>query len=95
MRLYLDDVRVAPGPEYVTARSTDEALALTRERWPSFMALDHDLGGDDTTMVFLRRLVDEVWDGVLPVPDYTVHSANPVGRANIVAFMESWKKVHS
>jgi hypothetical protein len=92
MKLFLDDLRAPPGPEYVVARSTDEALTLAQERWPSFMSLDHDLGGEDTTMVFLRRLVNEVWDGSLPVPEYTVHSANPVGRLNIIAFLESWKR---
>lgn len=59
---------------------------------PSFISFDHDLGGDDTTMVFLRRLTDEEWDGVSPPPDYTIHSANPVGAQNIRSFMESWRR---
>jgi hypothetical protein len=46
-------------------------------------------------MVFLRRLVNEVWDGEQPIPDYIVHSANPVGAQNIIAFMESWKRSRS
>jgi len=57
------------------------------------MSLDHDLGGDDTTMVFLKRLVNEVWDGKTNPPDYAIHSANPIGSKNIQSFMESWKKV--
>jgi hypothetical protein len=41
-------------------------------------------------MVFLRRLVSEVWDGTSLPPRYRVHSANPVGAQNIASFMESW-----
>lgn len=91
MRLFLDDLRDAP-PDFTVARSTVEALQLVQNQWPTFMSLDHDLGGDDTTMVFLRRLVNEIWDGTQPIPEYVVHSANPVGRLNIISFMESWKK---
>lgn len=91
MKLYLDDLRQPP-EGYVLARSSDEAIALVRELgWPQFMSLDHDLGGDDTTMRFLRMLVNE-WDGVSSPPDYQVHSANPVGRENIISFLESWKR---
>lgn len=56
------------------------------------MSLDHDLGGDDTTMVFLKRLVNEVWDGKSNPPNYQVHSANPIGTQNIISYMESWIK---
>ena len=90
MRLFLDDIRDAP-PDYTVARSTDEAMVLVQAQWPVFMSLDHDLGGEDTTMVFLKRLVNEVWDGQ-PIPDFIVHSANPIGKLNIISFMESWKR---
>lgn len=90
MRLFLDDIREAP-PDYTVARSTDEAIVLVQAQWPEFMSLDHDLGGEDTTMLFLKRLVNEVWDGQ-PIPDYIVHSANPIGKLNIISFMESWKR---
>jgi hypothetical protein len=43
-------------------------------------------------MVFLRRLVNEVWDGKAAIPDYQIHSANPVGSLNIRSFMDSWKR---
>lgn len=59
---------------------------------PSFISFDHDLGGDDTTMVFLRRLTNEIWDGTSPPPDYYIHSANPVGSINIHSFMDSWRR---
>ena len=93
MKLFLDDERAPPvGSNYVVARSSIEAAEkILVHGWPTFMSLDHDLGGNDTTMWFLHLLVAH-WDGVAPIPEYVVHSANPVGARNIVSFMESWKK---
>lgn len=93
MKLYIDDERYPPDDGFVLLRSTQEALQHVKTHgWPTFMSLDHDLGGEDTTMCFLRRLVNELWDGKTPPPDYHVHSMNPVGRKNIISFMDSWKK---
>ena len=92
--LFIDDLREPPrDQEWVVCRSTEEAIDQVRLRgMPSVMSLDHDLGDDDTTMVFLRCLVNELWDGGTPPPDYRVHSANPVGAQNIISFMESWRR---
>lgn len=92
--LYLDDIRTPPADRaWVICRSTDAALSLISEQgYPAFISFDHDLGGEDTSMVFLRRLVNEIWDGGTPPPAYQIHSANPVGVENIRAFMESWKR---
>jgi hypothetical protein len=46
-------------------------------------------------MVFLRRLAAEHWDGISPPPESTVHSANPVGKMNIISFMDSWRRSSS
>lgn len=92
-RMFIDDVRNPSEEDWVVVRSSNEALEYVQSNgMPSFISFDHDLGGDDTTMVFLRKLVDLVWNGDDLPPDYTVHSANPVGSKNIVSFMESWKK---
>jgi hypothetical protein len=95
--LFLDDLRdPPPGREWVVCRSTEEALAAVAERgMPAFASLDHDLGGEDTGMVFLRRLAAEHWDGRSPPPESTVHSANPVGKMNIISFMDSWRRSSS
>lgn len=93
MKLFVDDIRNPTEEGYVIARSSDEAIMIVKEKgWPEFMSLDHDLGSDDTTMVFLKRLVDEIWDGKKSPPNYFVHSANPVGSLNIKSFMDSWKR---
>lgn len=92
MRLFIDDIR-NPSEDYIVLRSSEDAIQFIKQNgWPEFISFDHDLGGDDTTMVFLKRLVNEVWDGKTMPPDYIVHSANPIGSKNIVSFMESWKK---
>lgn len=92
-RLFLDDVRNPPDNDWVVCRSTQEAIEIIVQKGlPDFMSLDHDLGGDDTTMVFLKRLVSEVWDGKSNPPEYQVHSANPIGTKNITSYMDSWKK---
>ena len=100
--LFLDDLRnpetTLPfglgGPLFIfVARSTEEAKKEVLSRgMPSWLFLDHDLGGDDTSMVFLNWLANEYWDGESPIPNYSIHSQNPVGAANIKSFMMSWER---
>lgn len=99
--LFLDDLRSpedagfkdSAAHRFVVAKSTMEAVLLVRENgMPKAMSLDHDLGGADTTMVFLRWLANDFWDGAGPLPEYHIHSANPVGRMNIASFMSSWQR---
>jgi hypothetical protein len=90
MKLFLDDLRDPPDTSWVLARSTREALEICRETWPTELALDHDLGGDDTVMIFLKSLYEMSEDK--PIPSWKIHSANPAGRLNIESFMMSWEK---
>src|SRR5258706_15616257 len=93
-KIFLDDERM---PEdlaegWIICRSSEEAkdLVVSKEKPPNFLALDFDLGGEDTALNFLRFLYD-----IYPqdIPDYSVHSSNPCGRMNIISFMETWWKV--
>ena len=95
--LFIDDNRMlgdVPIPDlqipWTLARSSGEAKGIVLRRGiPAFISFDHDLGGDDTSMVFLK------WFSALKLetlPEYQVHSANPVGKENIISFMESWKR---
>lgn len=105
-QLFLDDIRnpedIYPGGapflpgdgcSWTVARSTEEAKALVLAQGiPELCSFDHDLGGDDTVMVFLNWLVREYWNGDASlIPVFHTHSANPVGRQNIRAFMGSWQ----
>lgn len=92
--LFLDDLRMPPedGKSWSVARSSSEAIAKTNSYGiPAYMSLDHDLGGDDTSMVYLKWLADHIGDHY-EIPKYRIHSANPVGAKNIEAFMDSWKR---
>lgn len=92
--LWLDDERDpakfcdADQHEIVWAKSSAEALEIVEAYGPpEFLYLDHDLGGDDTSIVFLRKFC--LTNAFV---EYRVHSANPVGAANIKSFMESWRR---
>ena len=39
-----------------------------------------------------KWLVDWCVDGGVKLPDYVVHSANPVGKSNIISYLENAKK---
>jgi hypothetical protein len=72
------------------ADSSIQAKGLVRLYGPpEFMDLDHDLGGEDTAMSFLRWLAEEYPDSC---PRYRIHSENVAGQKNIVSFMDSWRR---
>ena len=77
------------------ARTSSEAIQIVQEEGlPAFCAFDHDLGGDDTTMRFLHFLSGVV-ENQNDLPDFAVHSANPVGSDNIRSFMTSLRRSFS
>ncbi len=97
-RLFLDDLReisqAHPGDDaasWVMCRSTQDAIAVINARgWPMMISFDHDLGEDVPTGYDLARwLVEHDLDhGSMPDGfSFVVHSANPVGRANIEALL--------
>lgn len=104
MRLPHDDECVESGinlnVDWVIIRDTRDAISTVKAtgRMPDRLALDHDLGElpdgtVDTVPVFLKWLANEFYFEVGgKIPEYTIHSANPVGAANMRSFMESWKK---
>jgi hypothetical protein len=92
MRLFIDDIRDPEG-DWIVVRSSSEAVKWVEENgMPESMSLDHDLGGEDTVMVFLKKLYEFAEKKGVGPPPYKVHSANPVGSKNIVSFMESWRR---
>jgi hypothetical protein len=93
--LFIDDIRAPPSDKWVVARSSAEAIALLEQRGcPAKMSFDHDLGGDDTAMVVARWLINTDLDAsgrYIPDPfEFAVHSANPVGAANLRGLLESY-----
>ena len=91
-KMFIDDERNPPEKDYIVCRSTEEAISYIKKNgWPYHFSFDHDLGGNDTVMEFLKKLYN-IWNEGITIPSYYVHSANPIGKKNIVSFMESWRK---
>lgn len=102
-RLFIDDVRDPPndGGEWIIARSTHDAkVVIHKHGIPSFISFDHDLGGNDTSMEFIKWLIDAYICAPLlndcvrkyKFPEYTVHSQNPVGAENIRGLMDAFTR---
>lgn len=86
MKMFIDDLRKAPN-DYIVCRSSKEAISFVKENGcPEFISFDHDLGGEDTSMIFVDWLINAALDGSVSIPDgfdYWIHSANPIGAKNI------------
>ena len=92
-RLFIDDERFPVTPDWFVARNSFQAIkALELYGLPQEIAFDHDLGGQDTSISFINALESELIDRNLKFPkgfEYTVHSQNPIGAANIISKMDS------
>lgn len=95
--LFLDDER-DPSPscfcEWIVARSYQEAVQLVLILGaPQRMSLDHDLGSEKTGYDFVKWLIEYHLDrDIEPEFDFYIHSQNPVGRDNITAFLEGFRR---
>lgn len=91
-RLFIDDERYPVTPDWFVARKSWEASnAIEKYGIPTEIAFDHDLGGSDTAMHFIRWFENYLIDNEIILPHsftYTVHSANPVGSASIISAMD-------
>ena len=93
MRVFLDDERVPGGvpglPEpgaWVVVRGAAECIALLGAGGVEAVSLDHDLGADVPTGYDVACWIEAARVEGWPVPaSIYVHTANPVGRARILA----------
>ena len=98
MNIFLDDIRNAP-KGFVLARTCSEAIRLISEPEPiTILSLDHDLGEGQETGYELMKLL-EIWahEGFWSlIPQYfEIHSANPVGRKNMQAAIDSIERMRN
>lgn len=83
-------------PWFLVARNCEEAKKYVEVLGcPQHISFDHDLGCylDETGYDFTKWLVNMVMDGKIEFPEdfeYHIHSANPVGRANIHGYLNSY-----
>lgn len=93
-KLFIDDERSPPSDDWTVARSSIAAMALVKVYgMPMEISFDHDLSGDDTSMLFIYWMIERILDDINRIPrgfKYYVHSQNPVGKANIIGLMDSF-----
>lgn len=99
-KLYLDDLRPLPDNSYILVRNYDEAINYIKQNGiPNFISFDHDLGVDDignllpTGFDFVKWLVKMDMENIYTFPydfSFYVHSANPVGKANIETYLNNY-----
>ncbi len=92
MKLWIDDIR--PAPEGWTWEKTSHDairrfLIVDPNDRVTEVSFDHDLGGDDTVMPVVKIIETMAYAKTMGRIVWHVHSANPVGRANIEAGMNS------
>ena len=90
MRIWLDDVREAP-PGWVWIRYAEYLIPFLEDSWDRVreISLDHDLTLPMTGYDVVKWIEEKVYDGKDIPFTMVVHSANPVGRTNMVAGINS------
>lgn len=91
-KLFLDDERMPVTDDWVICRTSTAAIECVIKRgMPYEISFDHDLGGPDTSMIFVRWMQDALLDGIITMPEnfmYGIHSQNSVGAPNIKGAMD-------
>lgn len=90
-RLWVDDKRAIPrgDSDWLHATTSEEFIQIIQQNGlPYYISFDHDLGGSDTAMICAHWLIDRRFI----IPEYDVHSQNPVGTRNIIGLLESYKQ---
>jgi hypothetical protein len=66
-------------------KTADEAIQLLSTGEVEFISFDHDLGADENGTGYGVACCIEmhIAQNLIPMPQWAVHSANPVGRKNI------------
>lgn len=95
-------VALPPGSWMIVRSYTEFTSLIEKAGIPSFVAFDHDLGAEHydpavkeseytekTGRDCASWLIDRCLDLDVTIPEYVVHSQNPVGRENIIFLMES------
>lgn len=94
-RVFLDDIRYPVDDTWEIVRSTEQAKQHVLDNGvANEWSFDHDLGGDDTAVEFIKWLIDtDIDSGGSFIPHdfkYCIHSANPVGSANIKGLLNGY-----
>ncbi|MGU3389767.1 cyclic-phosphate processing receiver domain-containing protein [Sphingomonas sp. M1A8_2b] len=97
-KIFLDDEREPPPGNWLVARDATRFRALLRNHEPTIISLDHNLGCDESGAELpsgqhcLRQLIENAMERPAAFEHLrlvVLHSANPVGRANMRGLLES------
>jgi hypothetical protein len=99
-KLWLDDLRDPPDDTFVVARNFEAATSTIKKKGcPLFISFDHDLGevSDGETAPtgydLAKWIVEMHLEGVITFSEgfsFRVHSANPIGAANISSLLDEY-----
>ena len=108
VKLYLDDVRNPKTEGWTVVRNYEEFVKhIEIYGLPEEVSFDHDLAEvhydpitqqegfvyhEKTGYDCAKWLCDYCWTNGIPIPTWNVHSANPVGRDNIIQLIENFEK---
>lgn len=76
----------------VWVKSYHQAIKYLSNFWPDAICFDHDLGENKSGYDIAKFVVNKCIDEKLPLPKYFCHSANPVGRQNILGILQNYEK---
>jgi hypothetical protein len=91
-KLYLDDIRIPQTEGWDIVRNYDDFVYWIRLNGvPDEVSFDHDLGEntEKTGYDAVKWLGHYCISENIPFPKWNVHSANPVGKANIEAYIQN------
>ena len=102
IKLYLDDIRTPKDDDFIIVRSFQEAVKFVQQNGiPNYISFDHDLGCDEFNNIypsgydFAKWLIEMDLDNLYKFPEdfkFNVHSANPIGKANIEGILNNYLK---
>lgn len=86
MKIWLDDTKEMPEGFDHHSKTAADAIILLRQGIVTAISLDHDLGSDAPhqngyfVALFIEMAAHNKW---IPKLEWTIHSDNPTGRANM------------
>lgn len=83
-KMFIDDERFPVDDGWTIVRSSNDAIRYVEEHGiPEYISFDHDLGGNDTSRIFILWLIDYMLDNDISFKtinfEFYVHSQNPIG----------------
>ena len=97
MKIWLDDIR--PAPEgWIWSKDSSDFYSIVGAIYNGVVwkiSLDHDLGEDSLTGYDLLCEIEKMVakNPNISLPEFHIHSANPVGRKNMERAIESIKRL--